>query len=197
MRKVLLVASLVAFALVGCKNNGVKNEAVAGVQPVQEVGVYDIAYVNMDSLMARYDYVTEKGAEVQAKADKVDKELTSKRRSLEAAVADANEKVQKGLVTRAQAAELEENLGKRQQNLEAYYNNMMSELAEDQQVMNNNIYNNLMTFLEEFNADYKYKMILTTSGSAPILHADPALDITDQVVEGLNAKYAAEKKASK
>ena len=71
---------------------------------------------------------------------------------------------------------------------------MQAELAEENTVMMNNIYHSLNKFLEEFNSDYRYSMILTTSGGAPILHADPLLDITDLVVDGLNAQYAKDKK---
>ena len=32
-------------------------------------------------------------------------------------------------------------------------------------------------------------MILTNSGGAPVITADPALDITDDVLAGLNEEY--------
>mgnify|MGYP002231689080 CR=1 FL=1 len=65
-----------------------------------------------------------------------------------------------------------------QQELLATRDRMMGELAEEEQVMNNRIYYAVMDYLKEYNADYKYSMIISTTASGPILHADPAMDIT-------------------
>lgn len=132
-------------------------------------------------------------AEYQAEEAKVDKDLTARGRKLEKDMMDAQEKVQKGLVTRSQAAQLEEDLNKKQQAFITSRDQALNELAEKQQVMLNNIQYAILEYLKVYNADLRYKMILSTTGSAPVLSADPALDITAEVLEGLNKKYAADK----
>ena len=106
-------------------------------------------------------------------------------------------KIQKGLVTRATAEEMQQKLMQQQQELLATRDRMMGELAEEEQVMNNRIYYAVMDYLKEYNADYKYSMIISTTASGPILHADPAMDITEEVLAVLNERYAAEKAAGK
>ena len=65
-------------------------------------------------------------------------------------------------------------------------------MAEEQQVMLNQIADAIKTFLDDFNAEKKYAMIISTQGAvlpAPVAAADPELDITDEILEGLNAEY--------
>ena len=116
---------------------------------------------------------------------------------LEKDMLEAQDKIQKGLVTRATAEEMQQKLMQQQQELLATRDRMMGELAEEEQVMNNRIYYAVMDYLKEYNADYKYSMIISTTASGPILHADPAMDITEEVLAVLNERYAAEKAAGK
>ena len=80
-----------------------------------------------------------------------------------------------------------------QQELVNTRDRMMSELAEEEMVMNNRIYYAIMDYLKEYNSDYKYSMIVSTTASGPILHADPEMDITSEVLAELNARYKAGK----
>ena len=71
--------------------------------------------------------------------------------------------------------------------------------------MNNQINDAIVTFVNRFNEEKQYAMILLSQGdvegdgmvslSAPVLTADPALDITDAVLAGLNEEYIASKNA--
>ena len=129
-------------------------------------------------------------AAYEAKAQKADTELTSKSRSLERQVRDYQEKIQNGLVTRSQAQSIEEDLTRQQQNFMQHRDKVMGEMAEEEQVMLNQIQYSITEFIKELNKDYQYDLILSTSGSSPILSGNPSMDITSIVLEGLNKKYA-------
>lgn len=197
MKNTLILTVLALFALTSCggKEAGTKTEDAAGAEIIpQEIVEGAIAYVNLDSLMRHYDFVKDKGGELEQEAKRVETELTNEGRSLERAFASAQEKIEKGLVTRAQAAQLEQDLMMRQQTLMQNRDQRQMELAEKEQVFMNNFYHNLSTYIEEYNAGYKYSMILSTSGGSPILNANPALDITMEIVNGLNEEYKKEAK---
>ena len=136
-------------------------------------------------------------AEYEAKAKKADAELTSKGRSLESDLKDYQNKIDKGLVTRSEAMTMQENLEKKQQSFVQHRDKVMNELAEQEQVMLNKIHYNITEYLKEFNSDYRFKIILSTTSGGPVMNADPSLDITQIVLEGLNKKYAAEGKTNK
>ena len=107
------------------------------------------------------------------------------------------EKVNKGLVTRAQAIEMQNSLQARQNELLQYRDQKVSELSEEERVMMNQIHHSIIEYLKEFNKDYKYKMIISTSNGSPILNADPKYNVTSEVLRGLNEKYKAQEAAAK
>lgn len=196
MKKTLVIALFALFALSSC-GGGNKGEAKTDNQD-SSAQLPDVsgqlAYVNIDTLISRYDMFSDLSTVLQEKADKAEAELTSKGRSLERGMTDFQEKAEKGLATRAQLAEMQERLVREEESFYQHRDKVQQELAEENQVMMNNIYHSLNSFLSEYNKDYRYGMILSTSGGSPVLHADPAMDITEQVLKGLNEKYAKEKK---
>ncbi len=197
MRKLLFIASVVIFALAGCKNT-TPPQAVGSSDTTQvRVPSSQVAYINIDSLVSQYDMYLDLRGDYEVKAKKVENELTSKGRSLEKDVRDYQDKAQKGLMTRSQMAETEEKLQKQQQTFMQHRDTAMQDLAEEEQVMLNQIHYSIVEYLKEFNKDYRYGMIISTTAAGPILNADPMLDITSVVLKGLNEQYAAEKAKEK
>lgn len=204
MKKTIFAAFAAAtLLLVGCNNNN-KTEAVgdnnasteqSGEERSKRINPSDdIAYISMDSLMMKFDLAIELRAEFEAKMKKAENQINSRGRKLEKDVAEYQEKASKRLLTSSQMAETEENLGKQQQQLQQLSESLSNELAEEETVMNNRIYHFIMDYLNEYNKDFKYSMIMSTSAAGPILHADPSLNITNEILDGLNAKYVEERK---
>lgn len=196
MKKLILAAAAIALAAAGC---GTKTPSTtttgdsASTETVKHEVSNKIAYVRLDSLMSGYDMYNELSATFETKAKAADADLNSRGRALERKITDAQTRMEKGLLTRAEAAQLQESLQRDEANFRSLQEQKSGELAEENTVMTNKIQFAIEEFIKEFNADYRYAMIIATSGSAPILHADPALDITNEVLAGLNAKYAKEK----
>ncbi len=189
MKKILFLA-LAVLGLAACKNQN--SGAVAGETTVQSrVTSLDgeIVYVRMDSLMTGYAFYKELSDSLQLRSTQVDNDLTSRGRSLENSMRNAQDRIQKGLVTNRQAQELEQQIMQQQENLIAYRDQVLNQLAEEEQVIMNRITNSILEFMTEFNADGRYKMIISTTPGGPILNADPALDITAEALVGLNAYY--------
>lgn len=196
MKKLVLAASVAALLLASC--NKTKNATeTAKDQSTEAVATSSaVAYINLDSLVNKYDMYTDLRATFEEKAKKADSEVTSKGRSLERDLKDYQEKVQKGLVTRAQAQAIEETLTQKQQAFVQNRDRVLAEITEEEQVMLNQIQYSITEYLKEFNSDFRYSMIISTNGNGPILNADPSIDITNLVLEGLNKKHA-ETKTSK
>ena len=197
MKKLIIAASVLLVAFSACNNKGNNTGAAAGVgstdENVRHEASGQIAYIQLDSLMAHYDMYTDLSTDFEAKAKQVEADLTSRGRTLEKNFTDAQNKVEKGLVTRAEAAQLQEDLQRQEQQFYAVREQKSQELAEENAVMTNKIIYSIQEYVKEFNSDYRYGVILTTSGGAPIMHADPSLDITSIILKGLNEKYALEK----
>lgn len=194
MKHIFFAASIALLALTGC--NTTASRSVSAVDSTGRVASSAVAYVNFDSLIAKYDMYIALSADFQAKATKAETDLQARARSFERDVTDFQNKIQKGLITTANAQTTQANLERRQQALAQQQQTAMATLAEEESVMINQIHYAITEYLKEFNDDLRYGMIISTSSAGPILHADPALDITDVVVEGLNERYASEKKQS-
>lgn len=193
MKKILAAVAALAV-LAGCKNTAGTPAADSSAVASNGISsVSDIAYVDIDSLIAHYDMYTDLSAEFETKAKKIEGELTSKKRRLEKEVRDYQEKASNGLMTRSQMAQTEEQLQAKMQSYEQSSQKTLAELDEEQQVMTNQVIYSIMNYIKEYNSNLRYKMILSTTGSGPVLDADPALNITSEILDGLNQRYVAEK----
>lgn len=200
MKKILIAAAVAVFALSACGNNGTNtasdgNAVTGSGDVVSRNAGGEIVFVRLDSILSQYDKFTDLGAELETKVRNAESDLNTRARRFERNVTDYQDKTSRGLVTQREALQLQENLQLEQQQLLEREQTVRNELAEEEAVVMNNMYNDIETFLREFNADYRYPMILTTSGGTPVINADPSLDITADVVKGLNEKYAKEKSA--
>ncbi len=182
---VIAVAGIVAFT--GCgKNTGSGPEAVKTADK-------GIAFIELDSVIAHFDMATDKTAELEEKTKNSEAELTAKSQSFDRDVRDYQNKAQKGLITRATAAEMEQTLAQQQQQLLALRDEMAMNLNEEGNVAQRQVLEYINQYLAEFNSDNRFQYILAKQFPGPILYSDSTLDITAAVIEGLNAKYKEEK----
>jgi outer membrane protein len=129
---------------------------------------------------------------VETKVGSIQQEINRRGSKLEKDVKSFQDKIDKGLLTRSVAEVQGQKLQEQQNNFQQYAAQKQQEMAEEQQVMLNQIADAIKSFLDEYNADKKYAMIISTQGAvlpAPVAAADPELDITDDILEGLNAAY--------
>jgi outer membrane protein len=153
-----------------------------------------IAYVNIDTVVFKFSMYADRRAELLEKQKKAEAELNSKGGSYEKGVKDYQDKVNKGLITRATAAQIEQSLYNQQQELVNLRDKLQSDLVEEDQVMNRQILEYITTYLDEHKAEYNYQYIFGKSFGSVVLYGNSAYDITQKVLDGLNLKYKAEKK---
>jgi outer membrane protein len=153
-----------------------------------------IAFVNIDSVIYNFDMFFDRREDLMAKQKKAEAELNSKGAKYEKSAKDYQEKVNKGLITRATAAEMEQALYQQQQELVSLRDNLQSNLLEEEQVMNRQIIEYITSYLNENKSEYNYQYILGKSFGSVVLYGDSAMDITRKVTAALNNKYRVEKK---
>jgi outer membrane protein len=153
-----------------------------------------IAYVNIDSVIIKFNMFLDKRVDLMAKQKSAEAELNAKGSQYEKGAKDYQDKVNKGLVTRATAAQIEQSLMQQQQELVNLRDKLQSNLVEEEQVMNRQVLEYITKFLEENRSDYNYQIILGKSFGSVVLYSDNSLDITKKVIDGINKKYQSEKK---
>jgi outer membrane protein len=183
----LAVATLFYLNIWGNKKSG-KNKVNTNV-PAQ-----GIAFVNIDTVIYKFDMFFDRRADLMAKQKNAEAELNSKVSLYQKNANDYQDKVNKGLITRADAAQREQALYQQQQELATLRDNLQSNLVEEEQVMNRQIVEYITSYLEANKADYNYQYILGKSFGSVVLYGDSGLDITQKVLDAINKKYQAEKK---
>jgi outer membrane protein len=153
-----------------------------------------IAYINIDTVIYKFDMFFDRRGELIQKQQNAEAELTSKGSTYEKNAKSYQEKVSKGLVTRATAAEMEQGLLQQQQELVTLRDNLQANLLEEEQVMNRQVIEYIVSYLEENKANYNFQYIFGRSFGGVVLYGDSGLDITQRVLDELNKKYRAEKK---
>jgi outer membrane protein len=186
----LAVAALFILQFTGNK----KTKTNTGTDTSLSTPTEGIAYVNIDTVVFKFSMYADRKAELLEKQKKAEAELNSKGSQYEKGVKDYQDKVNKGLVTRATAAEMEQSLYQQQQELVNLRDKLQTDLVEEDQVMNRQILEYITTYLEEHKTEYNYQYIFGKSFGSVVLYSSPSYDITQKVLNGLNLKYSTEKK---
>jgi outer membrane protein len=101
------------------------------------------------------------------------------------------DKVQKGIfLTQQRAEEAQQQLGARQQELQQMEYEYTSQLQMEQQKMNAQLFDSITNYIKDFNTPEKYQVILGHSLGGNMLYGSEQLSITQDVIEGLNKRYA-------
>lgn len=183
---VIAVAALVLSITSPCKSKKSVSEAA---ESTAQAG--DIVYLRIDTLMMQYDFCSDLRSELEVKASNIQDDLQKKGRKLESDIKSFENQYNKGLLTRSAAEQQQAALQQRQQDLQQQAAAKQYELQEEEMVMNNRILDAIKTYLEKYNESHNFAAILTTSEATNIvIVGNPGLDITQEIVEGLNAEYA-------
>lgn len=190
----LLMAASMAFTACSKKQptDQVKSNGLPKAEAAQPVSG-EVAYVDIDTLAQQYDYCKEGQKALEAKQNAYRNQLNQKGQSLQNAMVAFQKKMQSGgFSSQQEAVNEQQRLQHQQQQLEQFQQkieqDMQAAAANYQQVLRDSI----NSYLKDYNKDGRFKMILSKSGDN-ILYSDKKLDITADVVAGLNKRYSKKK----
>ena len=165
------------------------------VQMPKEIKASKIVYLNSDILNEKYDYVKDLTSAAQVKQGKLESAYQAKGQKLQKDYAEFQQKASQGLLSENQSNAAQEDLTKRKEELDQMEAQLQT-LVEEIQKSNEEVRKTVVEYVKEYNETSKYNYILTyTSGPGGIvLLANDSLDITNEIVDGLNAQYKAKKK---
>jgi outer membrane protein len=147
-----------------------------------------IAYVNADTLDAKYDWLKQQKAAIAQRIQSGQSSMASKQSALESAFAALQEKAQTGKYAQAELQKEAEGLDQRRQKLAEEASKLERSLMEEQKKANNELYANLEEKLKKIRSQIGYDYILSYTRGGEILLANDSLDITKQVLGLLNSK---------
>lgn len=178
---VLVVAVAVLFYL------HFKSPSVAATKSSAIGGGMKIAYVNTDSLLEHYDFYIKSKKELEAEEEKNSNLINSQAQSLQREFEDAQSKASTMNAMQLQFAQ--ENLQKKQQDLMQRKEMLSDEFGKKMQKMTDDLTTKIHDYLKQYNKDKHYDYILGFQRGGGILYAQTELDITQEILKGMNEEY--------
>ena len=191
MKKTLFPALAAALVLAACGTKTAEQTGDAAEAVAQQVVSSDIAYVQVEAVLAQCDLYKTEGVALQEKTEKAQKSWAQREKGLQAEAAQLQEKYQKGLITSRDAQSQQESIQKRAESYQANAQKEAQTLDEENYVFTNRAQDLLQRAVQEINAGKKYKLIINATA---LIDADTTLNITPAVLAKVNELYAADQK---
>lgn len=197
MKNLSLVLNLVLLAAVGYlyyynfsgkkQGKGVDKNNGSTLQTDSNWSRAPIAYVELDSLNENIIYIKQKRKELEADQKNIETEWENGYKGLQAA---KDNFLKKGAaITQADAEKFQTQLLEQQQQIDGKKQALSQKLSEKSFSIMEDIQKQLKEFLAQYNKEKKYIYILTTgSGQDYMVYKDSTLNITNDVINGMNAK---------
>lgn len=180
---VLVIAVGVLYYLHFSGSSNANNFASSGVS-----SDLSVAYINIDSL-SKYEFFKEVQKKMGDKRAKLEGEYANRAQGLQTEIENFQRNGQNMSI--AQARAVEEDLMQKQQNLMRYQESLSQELMREDNVLQNELYDRIANYLKVYGAQNNLQLVLTYSKGSGVLFASDSLNITEQVIQGLNTEYAA------
>ena len=191
----LAFAILLIFAQCGNKEvaNTVSESACTAACPTPAV---KIVYVDLDSLMNNYNLAKDINKAMMRKEEDFKMKLTEKYKALQADQADFERKYKNNVYATPERAQEEYNrIVKKEQEIIQLEQQLTAEFEKEGLQKNQMLRDSISNFIKEYNKEKGYALILTTSAASnTVIVGNPALDITQDVLTGLNDEYIKSKK---
>ena len=193
-----LATLLILTSLTACKKHNTEINATRLI-PSQKTtpsssARRDIAYVEVDSLLTQYKFCVENKAKLEARSKQYEQQMAAKMAQVQKAYADFQQKMQKGaFASQDQAMAAQQQIQRMQQEGAHLEQQLQKKMTAEQEKFNKTLRDSLQSFLAEYNRNLGYTMIISKQGDN-ILYADKSLNITNEVIAGMNIRYKGGKK---
>lgn len=150
---------------------------------------FPIAFVNLDSLNAKSDFINALSKKIEKKAKQKNQVLDKQKQDFQNQYKTIAENYQMGVYkTEQELAAKQQELAQREQELGMAEQKMMSELEKERRELTKQINKKVTDFLEIYSAKSGYPIILATGVGSSVLFAADSLNITSPVISSLNNK---------
>lgn len=185
------IVSMIIFTQCSMGNDAADTQQPAATEANQGL---KIVFVDLDTLMANYNFAKDINTDMMRKEEDIKLKLTEKIKNLQANQADFERKYKNNVYATPERAQQEYNrIVKMEQDIAQFEQSMAVEFEKEGAEKNKALRDSINAFIKTYNAEKGYDYILTRIGDN-FLYANEALDITKEVVDGLNSRYVAPEK---
>lgn len=180
--RVLLLAATVAFVSCGSAN---KEEKV--IANPEATAALNIRYIDLDSINANYNLVKDFN-EINLRAlNKLESAQRTKQQELQKRATEIENKARNnGYISQSTYEADLQRFQQQQRDAETYLGRLQEQAQQDAYDQSVALQDSLNNFIADYIKTHPYDAILYKAAGA---YFNPELDITKEVVEGLNARY--------
>ncbi len=182
----ILLAAVIALFVLHFMG-GDKKSPVA--QKPAEVGNGEVVYINIDSINANYELVSILTDSIDVEKQKQAVVFQNRQKSLEQKAANFEKNYSSGSLNPQQAQYAQQSLQEESTRLQNDYAQAVESLELRYTAALEQIADSLMAAAKRVNASYNASYIFTYQSGGQLLYADPAHDITDEVLHELNKSF--------
>jgi outer membrane protein len=146
-----------------------------------------VVFVNADSLNEKYEFIAEKYEELEREQLKIESQVQRKMKAAEERYIELEG--QAAYMTPGQLEQAQLELQGLQMEISQFQEKLAADFRKKELETQQTFYKNISQYLKEYNKDGMYDFILTYQLGGQILLANDSLDITNDVIRGLNANY--------
>ena len=155
-----------------------------------------IAYLNIDSLDYKYQYIVDNSKEYANKQMALESQLNSMAAKFQSDYQDFQQAAQAGVRGEAELNKQKSQLEQQQYEVTAKQK-QLENLGEEVAKKRVEMLKKVSDFIAKYNnGKYDYILAYTSANISSVLYAKPGLDITKEIVDGLNAEYKIQKTSS-
>ena len=177
------IFALTILAAASCGNNDKKAAPAAPAKP----GSQSIAIIDMDTIRSQYAFYKESKDKFESKGKAFQAELEKKQAALENMQRGIQTKMQQGKYTSEAQYKADVNrFNQQMQSFQQLQSSRSQDLAKEEERLTKAIKDSVDNFLAEYNKTKNFTVILDKQAT---LYAQPGMDITKEVVAGLNKRY--------
>ena len=173
-----------------CGNKNNENEmpaTPASITSTVPEGLPNYRYVDTDSILTKYNLAKDYNEEMNRMRDNMESQVKRHENSIQSFATTIQNKAQNnGYLSEASFKSDQEKLA----NMQAAAQNDVAKLQQQFETAfmasNKAVIDSIESFIKIYNSKKGYDAIFTKSST---MYINPALDITDEIVEGLNARY--------
>lgn len=186
----LSLGLMVAVGITACNQNKTATApAAASTTTAASPDHQAIVYINSDSLLSKYNYVKDVNKKLNDKGNAAKAEVQSRRDALQREVAEYQKSA--STMPADQRQTTEQRLQREGQAEQAYEQNTSAEIQDTQAKATAKLDDKIAEYVKQYAKDKGYKLVLTYSkNGSSVIYGDPSLDVTADVVKGLNDAYA-------
>ncbi len=187
------LALSLAVGASSCDGKKEANETPAKKEKAAETeALPNYRYVDLDTLLTKYNLAKDYNEEMMRMQENLENETKRHQTSLQSFASQIQNKVQNNSYLSQESFDTDQQkLASMQTNAEKSVGMMQQKYAEAAAKAQQAVNDSIVAFVEQYNKKHGYDAIFN---KAAALHFNKDLDITDEIVEGLNARYNKVKK---